>query len=66
MLRAQITGLAPAMRNDEEAIEHTKGHRWHSEEIHRSDYLAVIGKERRPSLSRLRAPRRSAHPVQNG
>ena len=32
----------PVMRDDEEAIQHTKGQRRHGEEVHRSDGLTMI------------------------
>ena len=55
----------PVMRDDEEAIEHAESQRRHGEEIHRSDGLAMIGQECRPSLRRLRIPGRFSHPAQH-
>jgi hypothetical protein len=52
--------------DNEEAIEHTKGQRWHSEKVHRGNDLAVITEKGRPSPCRLRVPGRFVHPVQYG
>jgi len=58
-----IKNLTSPVDDNEETIKHAKGYRWHSEKIHRSNHIAVIGKKCGPSLRRLGAPGRLAHPV---
>ena len=53
----------PVMRDDEEAVEHSEGERWHGEEIHCSDSFTMTAQKDRPSLCRLGAPWRSPHPA---
>jgi hypothetical protein len=40
-------------RNNQDAIENTEGKRWHGEEVHRSNSLAMITQKGRPALCRL-------------
>jgi len=56
----------PVMRNDEEAVQHTKGQRRHGKEVHRSNRFPMIAQEGHPSFFGLRASRCSPHPVQDG
>ena len=53
------------MRNHEETVQHSKGERRHSEEVHRCDGVAMVAQERRPSSSRLGIPAGFAHPAQD-
>jgi hypothetical protein len=61
-----MQNLPPIMCNDEEAVQHSKRQSWHGEEVHRSNRFPMIAQKCRPSLCRLRIPRRSAHPAQDG
>lgn len=61
-----MQNLPPVMRNDEETVQHSKRQSRHSEEVHRGDGFPMVAEKIRPSLCRLRAPRRSAHPAQDG
>jgi hypothetical protein len=54
----EMQDLTPVVGDHEEAIEHAKCQRWHSEEVHCGDSFTMIGKKRRPSLCRLGIPRR--------
>jgi hypothetical protein len=56
----------PVMPDDEETMEHTKGQRRDSEEVHRGNGFAVVAEECRPALRRLRTARRFPHPAQYG
>ncbi len=53
------------MANNKEAILQHKGDGWHSEEIHRSDHLAVIAEKAEPAFGRFRVPGRSLHAAGN-
>jgi hypothetical protein len=61
-----LKNTPPVMRDDEKAVEHSEGQRWHSKEIHRGDGSPMIAEKGRPSLGQLRTPRRSPHPAQHG
>jgi len=61
-----VQDAPPIMADDEEAVEHAKRDRWHSEEIHRSNGLAMVSKEGQPALGRVRISRRSFHPTGDG
>jgi hypothetical protein len=61
-----VQDTAPIMADDEKAVEHAKRDRWHSEEIHRSNGVAVVSKEGQPALGRVRNSRRSFHPTGDG
>jgi hypothetical protein len=41
----EVQDAAPVARDDKETIQHAKGWRWDSEEIHRGDSFAVIAQE---------------------
>src|SRR5260370_25841353 len=56
----------PVMGDDEKAVEHSEGQRRDGKEIHRGDSFPMIAEKGRPSLGRLRIPRRSPHPTQHG
>jgi hypothetical protein len=56
----------PIMRNNEEAVQNAKCHRWHGKEVHSRDGFAVVTKECPPALSRLRVSWRSSHPAGDG
>jgi len=53
------------MGDDEEAVDHPKGQRWHGEEVHRGDGLAVIAQKCHPSPCRLRVSWSLPHPAQH-
>jgi hypothetical protein len=38
----EVQDAAPVVRDDKEAIQHTKGERWDGEEVHRGDGFAVV------------------------
>ena len=61
-----LKNAAPVMRDDEKAVEHSEGQRWHGKEIHCGDGFPMIAQKGRPLLGRLRTPRRSLHPAQHG
>jgi len=61
-----LKNTPPVMRDDEKAVEHSEGQRWHCKEIHCGDGFPMIAQKSRPSLGRLRTPRRSPHPAQYG
>lgn len=44
----QMQNLPPVMRDDKEAIHHSKGQRRHSEEIHRGDSFSMIAQKFSP------------------
>src|ERR1700694_1570665 len=56
----------PVMRDDEKAVEHSEGQSRDGKEIHRGDGFPMIAEKGRPSLGRLRTPRRPPHPAQHG
>lgn len=60
-----VLDSSPVMRNDKEAIEHAKGQRRHSEEIHCGDGFAMIAQKRRPVTRPFRVPGRFSHPAQH-
>ena len=60
-----LKNTPPVMRDDEKAAEHSEGQRRDGKEIHRGDGFPMIGEKGRPSLGRLRTPRRSPHPAQH-
>src|ERR1035441_1368793 len=60
-----VKNTPPVMRDDEKAVQHSEGQRWHSEEIHRGDGFTMIAQKGRPSPGRLRTPRRFPHPTQH-
>jgi hypothetical protein len=53
------------MRDDEEAVQYSKGDCWGCEEVHCGNYFAVVAQERRPSPGRLGIPGAFAHPAQD-
>src|SRR6476646_4016595 len=61
-----LKNTPPVMRDDEKAVVHSEGQRWHCKEIHCGDGFPMIAQKSRPSLGRLRTPRRSPHPAQYG
>jgi hypothetical protein len=40
--------LPPVVADDEKAVQNTKRERWHGEEIHRRNGLAMVSEERVP------------------
>jgi hypothetical protein len=52
--------------DDEDAVEHTEVDCWNREEVHRSDGLPMISKEREPTIGWRGMPRSSFHPAGNG
>ena len=62
---APTQDASPVMRNDEEAVQHTKSQRRYGEEIHCGNRFPMIAQKGRPSLCRFRTPRRSSHPAQD-
>ena len=52
--------------DDEKAVEHAERDRWHSEEVHRRNGLAMVSKEGQPVLGPVRVFRRSFHPTGDG
>jgi hypothetical protein len=52
--------------DDEEAVEHAEGDRWHSEEIHGRNRFPMVAKEGHPALGLDRTSRRSLHPTGDG
>ena len=63
---AEAENAPPIMRYHEETVEHPKRECRYREEVHRSNRLAVVAEERRPSSGRLRIPRGLPHPAQHG
>jgi hypothetical protein len=61
----EMNNSAAVMGDDEEAVEHAKGQRWHSEEVHCSDHFAVVAQKYSPLRGRSGIPGRFAHPAQN-
>src|ERR1035437_1351599 len=61
-----LKNTPPVMRDDEKAVEHSEGQRRDGKEIHRGDGFPMTAEKGRPSLGRLRTPRRSPHPAQHG
>jgi hypothetical protein len=59
----EVEHAPPVVADDKETREHTEGERWHGEEIHRGDGLAMVVQKRRPSFDRLRIPRSLPHPA---
>jgi hypothetical protein len=53
------------VRDDEEAIEDTKGKRWHREEVHCRNRFTMIAQKRCPPLRWLGTPWRFPHPTQD-
>jgi len=43
--------LPPFVADDEKAVQNTERKRWHGEEIHRRNGLAMVSEERQPSRS---------------
>jgi len=60
-----VENLPSIMANNRKAIQQLKGDGWHSEEIHRSDHLAVIAEKAEPAFGRFRVPGRSLHAAGN-
>ena len=60
-----VQDAAAVVRDDKEAMQHAKGERWDSEEIHRGDDFAVVVQEDFPLFRRFRVPRSFSHPPQN-
>src|SRR5215470_12357174 len=58
--------LAPIMPDDEEAVKNTKGKRWHGEEVHGCDRVAVIPQERQPALAWICSSPNSSKPSRDG
>lgn len=52
------------MGNYKKAVERAEGKRWHREEIHCSNGIAMIGQERRPAFGRLWPSGCPSHPAQ--
>jgi hypothetical protein len=50
-----------AVADDEEAVEHAKGDRWHSEEVHGRNRFPVVSKEGEPTFGWLAFSRRPFH-----
>jgi hypothetical protein len=64
MLRDVNVQDAPAIvTDDEEAVEHAKRDRWHSEEIHGRNRFPMVSKKGQPALGPVRISRRSFHPT---
>ena len=61
-----LKNTPPIMRDDEKAVQHSEGQRWHCKEIHRGDGFPMIAQKGRPSRGRLWTARRSPHPAQYG
>ena len=55
----------PVMRDNKEAVQHTKCQCRHGEESHRSDGFSMIAQKGSPSFCRLGISRRFAHPAQH-
>jgi hypothetical protein len=62
----EMKNAPPVMQDDKEAIQHSEGQRWYSEEIHGRDSSRMIAQKSRPSLGGLRTPQRFSHPAQHG
>jgi hypothetical protein len=49
----------PIVCNDEEAVQDSEGQRRHGKKIHRCNRFSVVVQESRPTLRKLRTPRRA-------
>src|SRR5215831_766202 len=58
--------LAPIMPDDEEAVKNAKRKRWHGEEVHGCDRVAVIPQERQPTLAWISSSPNSSKPSRDG
>jgi hypothetical protein len=61
----EVKDTPPIVRDDEEALKDAESQRRHGEKVHGSDDFAMVAQKRRPSLCRLRIPRRLPHPAQH-
>jgi hypothetical protein len=52
----------PVVVDDEKAVQNTERERWHGEEVHRRNGLAMVSEERQPSLYGIRIFWSSPHP----
>jgi hypothetical protein len=67
MLRDVNVQDAPTIvADDEEAIEHAEGNRWHSEEIHGRNPFPMASKEDQPAVGPVRISRCPFQPTRNG
>jgi hypothetical protein len=58
----EMQDLTPVVADDEKAVQNTKSERWDGEKVHRSNGLAMVSKERQPSLHGVWISRGSPDP----
>lgn len=67
MLRdVNVQDVPPIMTDDEEAVEHAEGNRWHGEEIHGRNRFPMVLKKGQPALGPVRIFRCPFHPTRDG
>ena len=62
----EMEDFAPAVFDDEEAIQHSEGNGWYGEEVHGYDGIAMITKESRPELAGLVGRRQATEETGDG
>src|SRR5260370_18079220 len=66
MLRdVNVQDAPPIMADDEDAVEHAEGNRWHRKEIHGCDGFPMVSKKGQPALGPAGISRRSFHPTRD-
>ena len=58
----EVQDLTPVVADDEKAVQNTKRQRLDSEEVHRSNGLAMVSEEREPALHGIWVTRSSPDP----
>jgi hypothetical protein len=61
----EVQDASTAVADEEEAIEHAKGDRWHGEEVHGRNRFTVVSKEGEPAFGWLGISRRPFHPTRD-
>jgi YD repeat-containing protein len=66
LCHVDVQDASTIVADDEKAVEHSEGDRWHGEEVHGCNRFPVVSKEGEPTFARVRISRRSFHPTGDG
>jgi hypothetical protein len=61
----EVQDLPPVVTDHEKAVEQTKSHRWHREEVHCRNSFAMVLKKREPPFRWFRISWGASHPARN-